>query len=204
MDNLKTSSYQSIKNVCQSYKHWSSYFLPIVVIFITLILVLSFNKLIFWGSVLIFFSLTKILSNRTTKWILTKNELIIKSGFLPWKKTYFEVPVDDIFEAYYNQGFFGTILGYGNLAIRRKDGTTTGFSTSKMVNYKQMTQELNSRVKLIKKETASKQTIFVSNNNNSVSDEIYKLKELLDKNIITDHEFNSQKEKLLQSNHTLS
>lgn len=65
-----------------------------------------------------------------------------------------------------------------------------------MGNYNQIIQSINNLARNLKKK---EENIFKNNNAGySISDELIKLKSLLDNSIITDEEFRIQKEKILK------
>ena len=203
----KTSGKISDEVICVSNKHWSAYILPvflllIVGLFLLMGLFLHITKIngeTISGIVFSLLSLKKIMENKSTKWILTKEGLIMKSGFLPWTKSNFEVPIENIYEAYYRFGFWAKILGFGHLTIRRTEGTTSQFIATKMTNFKQITAKINSEVRNLKK--LAKQVQKISDGSSlSISDELLKLNELLEKSIISEDEFKAQKNRLLNSN----
>lgn len=183
------------KILCVSKKHWTSNILPIA--FLVVGCVLLIYKIAFWGYIVIFASITKILSNRATTWTLSEEKLIIRSGFLSWKKTYFEIPREEFYEAFYSKSFWGMFLGYAQITIRRNEGITSSFSSKRMTNFKDITTSINTIASNIKKQKAQPQS-FIINQNISVADEIQKLVHLKAQGILSEEEFNIQKERLLQ------
>lgn len=176
-----------------SKKHWSTYIIPILAVLWGLSFLSSFFFPI--GIILMFFGIFRILSNKSTFWTLTNEDLVIKSGFLSWKKTHFEIPKEDIFEAFYHKSMFGSLFGFGNLTVRRTEGTTSTFSTSGMTEPHVITGSINSLVRKIKKNP--KTNIMNFTNNISLADEIQKLAELKNQGILDDTEFNIQKQRLI-------
>ena len=194
MEQIRFSHDRNVDTILSvSKKHWSTYIIPFFGLLLGLLFL--FGKTYFIGIGLLFFGILKILSNRSTSWLLTNEDLIIKSGFLPWKKTYFEIPKEDIFEAFYSHGLFANIFGYGRLTIRRTDGTTSAFSTGGMTNPKEIIGSINSLVREIKKNR--KMNFLNVNNNHSIADEINKLVELRNQGLLNDEEFNIQKQRLI-------
>lgn len=111
MSIIKSSATPDVNNVlCVSRKHWLAYVFHSILFIIGLFL-LDGNR--FWyivGLVFILVAAVRILANLFVKWTLTETELILEEGFLPWAKTYLEIPFYDIFEAYYRPSFLGHIL----------------------------------------------------------------------------------------------
>ncbi|MBS1572680.1 MAG: PH domain-containing protein, partial [Bacteroidetes bacterium] len=153
------------------------------------------TKSYFLGPVLLIFGIIRIFSNKSTSWTLTNEDLVIKSGFIPWRKTYFEIPKEDIFEAFYNKSMFGSMFGFGNISIRRTEGTTSIFSCTGMTEPQEITGSINSLVREIKKSPKTQTMHFT--NNISLADEIQKLVELKNQGVLNDDEFNSQKQRLI-------
>ena len=168
-----------------SQKHWATYIIPVLFIVLGLFFLIAKNY--FLGSVLSVYGIAKILSNRSTSWMLTNEDLVIKSGFLPWRKIYFEIPKEDIYEAFYHKSLFGTVFGFGTLTVRRTDGTTSAFSTTGMTDPQEITGAINSLVRELKK--APLNPTFNFTGNISMADEIQKLVELKNQGILSDEEF---------------
>jgi len=187
-------NYRHNQLITQSSKHWSSYLLPLIGISVGI----SFG-IQSWilASIVLVFPVTKILSNIRTKWILTDSYLIFKTGFLPWKRTYLEIPHSLFFEAYYERNFFSVILGFGNLVLKKTDGTTSFLRTTMMNNKDNVIQNINSIAWEVKENT--QQIVQQQINPPSVSDELLKLSNLKDQGVISDEEFEIQKRKILNS-----
>lgn len=185
-----------VKIICQSKKHLFSYVFPAILVFIgflfgtTFFYESSFIGLI--GIIMIFFGLHKILQNRTTMWILYEDELVIKSGFLSWKKTFFAIPIDNIFEAFYQNDFFAHLFKYGHLNIRRTEGSTSSFRTAIMTNNKEITGTINTMVRNLKTNSLQKKSL-----NLNLSDELLKLVNLKNQGILSEEEFQKGKDKIM-------
>lgn len=192
MDSSKTH-YQpsSTANViCVSSKHAIHHVLLGLIILFSVI----FS---FLGIIIFILGIFWFLNIRSVKWILTENELIVKKGFLPWQKTYFEIPIEDIFEAYYTHGFFATIFGFGHLYVRRTDGTTSVFDEKMMKGHKEIVGHINSLIRDLKKKK-SQANVYNIGPNFLVSEELYKLSSMFEKGLLTEEEFQQQKGRLLK------
>lgn len=191
--------------ICLSKKHWSVYIFPSFLLFIGFLYFLSsfagirqdVFRLIF-SVVICLLSLNRILDSKKTEWILTKDVLIIKSGFLPWRRSYFEIPIEDVYEAYYEFGFWAKIFGYGHLIVRRTEGDTSVFRTAKMTNCDNMTQRINAEVRDLKRQQMNRGGESNVNKSHFVADELSKLNDLLLKGVISKDEFLDQKKKILR------
>jgi uncharacterized membrane protein YdbT with pleckstrin-like domain len=187
------------KIICESEKHYITYVFPILAIFLGLYLLFKTGLIVgliskFIGITIILSAILNILAKIKSKWILLEDKLIIKTGFLSWKRIYFEIPIDTIFEAYYESNFFAKLFGYAHLNIRRTDGVSSRFGIKTMNNYEQMTFSINKLVKEFKAITLkSPQTTMT----NSLSEELLKFVNLRDQKIISEEEFQIIKKKLL-------
>lgn len=194
MEQIRYSHDQISKTIIAiSKKHWSTYIWPVVASVLGLILLIGKSYLL--GIIFLPAGVMKILSNKSTSWILTDQELIIRSGFLPWRKTYLEIPKEDIYEAFYSNGFLANIFGYGSLTIRRTDGTTSAITNDGMTNPKEIIGAINSLVREIKKNLSGNQ--LNHNNLAIIADEIEKLIELKNQGLIDNEEFLFYKQKLI-------
>lgn len=213
---MEQANFSNSKNtetiLAVSNKHWLASVLPAILTFLSIIWILSFDLLnAIMGIALLFYSGTWFLSNRNTSWVLTNDLLIIKSGFLPWKKIYYEIPKEDIYEAYFSQGVAGSLIGYATLVVRRNDGLSSFFTFTKMTNKEEIVGNINTLVGKLKKQQEHivantgevvkelKKQNNQSFQNYSVADELYKLSTLREKGLITEEEFNSQKKKLIEN-----
>lgn len=196
MVGTKTATTTIDKVICTSKKYWIVYVFPCLMIFLGLIFVLSGLK--YYTAVGTFFVavfVLKILGLKSTKWILTDNELIIKSGFLPWRKTYFDIPIDTIFEAYYRHNLLSNIFGYGYLYIRRTEGLTSGFKEPAMTKHGEIAGKINAMIRDLKK--SQSQHFIPQQQVLSQADELLKLTELHRQGVLSDEEFQQMKQKLI-------
>ncbi|MFV0553627.1 MAG: SHOCT domain-containing protein [Mangrovibacterium sp.] len=213
MNEIKKSNQDlRIDGVLESRKHWLAYVLPIYGIVLSLTVMWlalmdlseTVNATVFGyvflilGLIALVVSLNILWRINSCRWMLTEEELIIKTGFLPWKKSHFEIPIEDINEAYVSFEFWGKLLGYARLTIRRTEEVTSCFSSNMMVNHTILMRKISSEVKKLKK--MSRQVQDVSNVSKfPVSDELMKLQELHDTGVISEAEFATLKDSLLQS-----
>ena len=194
----KQKEINTSKVICESKKHFFANFFPIFLIIvgaffgIAFFYEASFMGLV--GIIMIAFGIHKILLNKTTRWILYEDELIITSGFLPWQRIFFTIPIDNIFEAFYQHDFFAHLFKYGHLNIRRTEGSTSSFRTTAMIKNKEMTGTINSMVRNLKTNPVQKNPL-----NQNLSDELLKLANLKNQGILTEEEFQLQKQKMLSN-----
>lgn len=196
MIETKTGTTSNSTVICQSKKHWIVYVFPYFMIVLGLFFMLTTLKYyVIAGIAFIVISVMKILKYKSTQWTLTDTDLIIKSGFLPWRKTYLNIPVDTIFEAYYKHDLLSNIFGYGHLYIRRTEGMTSGFDESAMIKHGEITGKINTMIRELKKPQT--QQITPQTQKSSNIDELVKLTELHRQGAITDEEFERLKQRLI-------
>jgi hypothetical protein len=79
----------------------------------------------------------------TIRWLVDQQGVTISRGILPWRRSSFFVPYDNIFEAFSQHGFFGYFLQYGTATLRRTEGSTTALSDTRMHRSKKLTGLIN-------------------------------------------------------------
>ena len=213
-----------------SEKHWISYVLPALAAIVALYLLFLGKYWWILSCILLGYAVWSYFVLRSVSLTLTDKELIIKSGVLPWNRTYFNIPVYDIYEAFYEKGMISYLLGYGTVSIRRTDGVSTAFSYTYMTRYNDMVGQINAlirqekealrnaevaRAEAVRLEAernaeaarnaevaraaeANRQTV-TNANTFSVADEISKLNSLKLRGLITEEEFQQQKQRLMQN-----
>ena len=140
-----------------STKHWSSYILGATKgAFGVLILICSLGLpytlvIALVGGLITMSAIRTVLVLSSIKWTLLESDLVIESGWLPWKKSYYSVPFSDIYEAYYTYSFFGKYLGFGDISVRRTDGVSTTFGDTWMADVSDLSRVINVRVQELKK-----------------------------------------------------
>ncbi|MCB9201977.1 MAG: SHOCT domain-containing protein [Flavobacteriales bacterium] len=194
MEQIRHSHDRQVNTVLViSKKHWVTYVIPVILLIIGALSILSKNFI--GGIIFLTLGIITVLANKSVSMVLTNEDLVFKSGFLPWNKTYYEIPLEDIYESYFEKGIFATIFGFASITIRRTEGTTSSFSSSGMTEAKELTGSINSLIRKIKKNT--KQSFVNVNANISIADEIHKLVELKEKGILSAEEFDLHKQRLL-------
>jgi hypothetical protein len=69
-------------------------------------------------------SLYRYLELASVRWMVTERRISISSGVLPWKKFSYQASAAQLFDSWSERSFFGWLLGYANVRIRLRDGTT--------------------------------------------------------------------------------
>lgn len=196
MIETKTGTILNSTILCQSKKHWIVYIFPSFMILLGLIfMLLPLKFYLILGIAFVVISIIKILDYKSTQWTLTESELIIKSGFLPWRRDYLEIPIDTIFEAYYRHNLLSNIFGYGHICVRRTEGVTSGFDESAMINHGEITGKINAMIRDLKEPQT--QQITPQTQKSSNIDELVKLTELHRQGALTDDEFERMKQKII-------
>lgn len=151
------------------------------------------------GVVLITIFIYKVLNILSVKWTLRDDSILVESGFLPWKKTNFSIPLNQIYEIYLTKSLWGMIFKYGGLRIRRTDGISSSFYENRMSKASKFVStyyDLKLVLEVFKNEQNYDNKSEVSI---SVADEIFKLIELKEKGYLSDEDFEIQKNKMLNN-----
>ena len=192
-----------------SKKHWYSYIAIIIVFPITYILLFTAPSFLdrfiegiplieylryipfLYGLWFLYVSIMGPILNASKKWEFENGNLTVQSSF----RGVFNMDISQIYEAYYNQKFLGSIFGFGTITVRRTDGTASNFSEKTMTNCEKMVMAINDAV-LESKKTSNQPTIIKTEN--SLSDELKKLSELHKDGLLTDEEYEKSKRKLIE------
>lgn len=138
-------------------------------------------------------------------WAVTNMRVIDESGFISRYSK--ESPLDKINNVEYDQSIWGRMFGYGDVEIQT--AAEMGDTTYTMIHYPKLLKDTithaqeeykNEQIKNQSQQLANaiKQSMPVSSPNNiSISAEIEKLFELMQKGAITQEEYSAQKNKLL-------
>ena len=197
------NEYTSIKMETQNAeltikKHWVNYEVPVTLTLIGIGMASASSFIKYFGYALVMYNLLRIYSISTVKWRLTRSELNISRGMLPWTKNLWQVPIFDIYESTVSYGLFGHILGYGNINVRRTEGVTSVICGSTLAGAKAFSSTLNGLVRDFK---TSKNTIVMNQSAGSktVSDQLVDLADLKSKGELTQQEFDQMKKRLLEN-----
>lgn len=175
-------------------KHWYAYLPPAILFFICLIVWLTIKFIALLG---IIWCIHLVLKYQSTSWSLTDHELIIQKGYLPWTKSYYSIPIEDIYEAYYRHGLEAKLFKFGHLSIRRTDGTTTEFTERTMSHADELTGTVNAMVRQLKQQRYQPaQSINVQTNIN-ITHSLIELAKLKERGILTDSEFEQAKRRTI-------
>jgi hypothetical protein len=147
------------------------------------------------GIALIILNSLKIYSLTAVKWTLNSTELMTTSGILPWSKVQWRIPVADIYESIYSRNILGHFLGFGNITIRRTDGTATRIYETNLGGARDFSGRITQKVldfkvgKGINHQTSEINAPFVS--------ELKHLVDLKNKGELTQEEFLKLKERVI-------
>jgi uncharacterized membrane protein YdbT with pleckstrin-like domain len=190
--------------------HWMTLILPAVAWLIVTILLFIFLKdhiqiALVIALVTALYPLYLFLEWKYNIWAVTNMRVIDESGF--FSRYSKESPLDKINNVEYDQSLWGRMFGYGDVEIQT--AAEMGDTTYKMIHYPKLLKDTithaqeeykNEQIKNQAQQLANaiKQSMPVSSQNNiSVSAEIEKLFDLMQKGAITQEEYIMQKNKLL-------
>ncbi|MFC8502336.1 hypothetical protein ACFUC1_08250 [Pedococcus sp. NPDC057267] len=92
-------------------------------------------------------SIYRMLWLRSVSWTVTPDGVRVRRGILPWRKLTWYNPWGNLFEAWYQHGFFGFALNYGTAGVTRTEGVTTKMSDSRIHNAKRLTALINDHIR---------------------------------------------------------
>jgi uncharacterized membrane protein YdbT with pleckstrin-like domain len=190
--------------------HWMTLILPAVAWLVVTILLFIFLKdhiqiALVIALVTALYPLYLFLEWKYNIWAVTNMRVIDESGF--FSRYSKESPLDKINNVEYDQSLWGRMFGYGDVEIQT--AAEMGDTTYKMIHYPKLLKDTithaqeeykNEQIKNQAQQLANaiKQSMPVSSQNNiSVSAEIEKLFDLMQKGAITQEEYIMQKNKLL-------
>jgi uncharacterized membrane protein YdbT with pleckstrin-like domain len=190
--------------------HWMTLILPAIAWLIVTILLFIFLKdhiqiALVIALVTALYPLYLFLEWKYNIWAVTNMRVIDESGF--FSRYSKESPLDKINNVEYDQSLWGRMFGYGDVEIQT--AAEMGDTTYKMIHYPKLLKDTithaqeeykNEQIKNQAQQLANaiKQSMPVSSQNNiSVSAEIEKLFDLMQKGAITQEEYIMQKNKLL-------
>ncbi|SHK17325.1 hypothetical protein SAMN04488007_2255 [Maribacter aquivivus] len=194
-----------------SKKHWFSYVMNVILILIIAIPCIAYfissrnspntnpyidYGVLIFGIFILYKNLRAIILNLRVEWLFDDEELIVKSGLLPWHRVNFSIDISKIYEMYYKNNFMGTILGYGTLHVRQTDGVTSQTFGFSMTNHKKITVAINEAMTNYKNENKVRVSGNVSTTEN-ISSELMRLAHMHSEGIITNEEFAALKRKLI-------
>lgn len=128
-------------------KHVVAYLGPGIVVAIGLLLLAGGPLLGFIGVIVLGIGVNKILHLRAARWIVTADGVSTRVGWLPWRRGGLFVPVEHVYEAYYHRSFLGHYFGFGDLSLRRSDGTTTTLAMDDLAGADDICGEINALVR---------------------------------------------------------
>ena len=215
METLTNTTYRSKsqqKILVESRKHPIAYVGPGLLLFffgipLLINILISFGSLFQLSSILFllfalpltFWAISQVILNIKYRWTLTEEMLIAESGFLPWDRQYYEIPIDNIYEALCRQQFLGTFFGFGDITIRRTDGSTSWFKAHTITRHKEMTTAINALVRAHKQATAPRYAEPVASKTSSLAEELSQMLALKNQGVLSAEEFQQIKSNLINS-----
>lgn len=144
------------------------------------------------GAAVILWSVTalrRILSWATTRFVLTNERLITRSGVVAKRSK--EIPLEAINDVAFSQTVFGRLVGAGTLLVE-----SAGERGQERVTNVRRPEEIQ---KAIYRASEARKGLRAPVSSGSVADEIAKLASLRDSGAITAEEYEARKERLLRS-----
>lgn len=191
-------------------QHWLKIATPIiawVIASILLILFLPTGTALLIALVAVLFPLYEYINWKHNLWAVTNLRVVDESGFFTRYSK--ESPLDKINNVEYDQSLLGRMFGYGNVDIQT--AAEMGETTYQLIHHPKLlkdtithAQEEYKRNAINSQATLLAQAIAKTNaaqtpTQQMIADELHKLFELLQKGAITQEEYATQKNKLLNA-----
>jgi len=128
-------------------KHWVAYVAACIVLLFSIGLLLFPSVIVrIFAFILLCASLMEIIQITTVSWTITNDFIIIKSGWLPWRKHEYNIPVYGVYESFSRNGFWGHVLKYGEVILRRNDGRNSIYRGRQLKGAMGLSEKINSLV----------------------------------------------------------
>lgn len=205
---MRTSLKPNEKILIIIRQHWLRLILPVAVwLIIGIILIAFFTSVtsLVITLVLALYPIYEFLNWKNNLWCVTNLRVVDESGFLSRYSK--ESPLDKINNVEYDQTFWGRIFGFGNVDIQT--AAEMGETTYEMIHHPKLlkdtithAQEEYKKLQLQNQATQLAQAMITANagmrpSKEMIADELQKLFTLYQQGAITQEEYNSQKNKLL-------
>ncbi|MBL0146599.1 MAG: PH domain-containing protein [Chitinophagaceae bacterium] len=189
------------------HQHWLKLATPIAAWLLVSVLLIWFlhNTGLLIALVAALFPLYEYINWKHNLWAVTNLRVIDESGF--FSRYSKESPLDKINNVEYNQSLTGRLLGYGTVDIQT--AAEMGETTYELINNPKLLKDtITHAQEEYKKSAITNQAQLlaqaIAKNNSSpsqqmIADELHKLFELLQKGAITQQEYDTQKNKLMNS-----
>jgi uncharacterized membrane protein YdbT with pleckstrin-like domain len=186
-------------------QHWLKLVTPIfawVIASVLLIWFLSTSTALLIALIAALFPLYEYINWKHNLWAVTNLRVVDESGFFTRYSK--ESPLDKINNVEYTQSLVGRLLGYGNVDIQT--AAEMGETTYELIHHPKLLKDtITHAQEEYKKNNITSQAQLlaqaITKNNASsqqmIADELHKLFELLQKGAITQEEYQTQKNKLL-------
>ncbi len=179
-------------------KSWVAY-VPYTIIFLLALSLFPYHGFFskICGILLLVPVIMRILRIATVTWTLSEEAILIESGLLPWQKHEHYIAIYDIYECLTHTGFLGHFLNYGDVAVRKNDGTNSAYTGTKLNGAQDLSQRINSLVHEHKKNgnpTVTNYNVIV----NSVSIELERLSSLLHAGKLSQEEYDVLKQRIIE------
>ncbi len=202
---MKTKLKAGEEIVLELHPHWFTMVLPIIITAVGVIggiLLASVSPFfIILPVIVLLYFLFKILQRSNNIWVVTNLRVIDEEGVLSNNSK--ESPLDKINNITYNQTFWGKIFGYGNVQIQTaaEIGSTNYSMVSSPKRLKDTITQMQEEYKdfQIKRQASEMANAMMNSKQNQIDipSELERLFDLMQKGAITEEEFNTRKQKLL-------
>jgi uncharacterized membrane protein YdbT with pleckstrin-like domain len=188
---MRTSLKPNEHLIIETRLHWLTLAIPLLVTTVLGVLLLIYlPKYWYVDFVLIFYFLLKLYQRKFNLWAVTNLRIVDEEGvFSKYSK---ESPLDKINNVSFHQSWIGSMLGYGDIEIQT--GAEAGATIYRFVQHPDklrdaITTALNQ----------SKQQVHgLQNDKTGFAAELEKLFELRQKGVLSEHEYQKRKSKMLE------
>lgn len=152
-----------------------------------------------------FFFLWSWMDTKRFTWTAGEEELILRSGWMPWQRSEFCIPYDTIFESYIEANILDHFIGSCDITIRRTEGVTSNNVASNMKNGKEVSGRINQKIKEAKAlQHVSSAPVMISEaphveSAKSQAEQLREIAALKADGTITAEEFDLMKRKIIQA-----
>lgn len=94
-----------------------------------------------------FFFLLSWMNTKRFTWTAEDARLVLRSGWLPWRRSEFGIAYDTIFESYFQFGPLDKLFGSRDITIRRTEGVTSNTVATNMKNGEEISSAINRKIK---------------------------------------------------------
>lgn len=94
-----------------------------------------------------FFFLWSWMDTKRFTWTAEEERLVLRSGWMPWRRSEFGIAYDTIFESYFQFGMIDKLIGSRDITIRRTEGVTSNTVATNMKSGEEISGAINRKIK---------------------------------------------------------